>query len=207
MRVIQENALHKQHDDAFANSNAERLYLNGYWQTKSSFMLVRNNLLRILKPRDPLSSGAKAFIAKAKTSNSGFIHVRRGDYIHFMGDAGTLPVGYYSRSFSAMKTLGKSITHWMIFSEDADWARTNLGFVPNAEVIDYQSPNRDIEDLMVMKACSAGIIANSSFSWWAAALGDRPDRPIITPDRYWKSIGWAAEGWALPEWTQVAAWD
>ncbi len=207
MRVIQESAHSNKQDEDFANIKCERVYLNGYWQTNGSFMLIRNNLLPILKPRHPLSSGAEALIAKANAINTGFIHVRRGDYIHFMGDTGLLPVGYYSRSFSAMQGLSINIARWMIFSEDTAWAQANLNFIPNAEVVDYRSPNRDIEDLMIMKSCSAGIIANSSYSWWGAALGDRSDRPIITPDRYWKDGGRDSQGWALPEWIRVKAWD
>ena len=206
MTVIQETKpLRRQRwpDQAPAN----HVYLNGYWQTADHFLSVQDEMQRMIHPTAPLSSDADALIAKASTINTGFIHVRRGDYIHFMGDTGLLPVGYYSRSFSAMQGLGKNINRWMIFSEDAAWAQANLSFIPNAEIIDYGSPNRDIEDLMIMKSCSAGIIANSSYSWWGAALGDRSDRPIITPDRYWKDSGWDSQGWALPEWIRVKAWD
>jgi hypothetical protein len=29
------------------------------------------------------------------------------------------------------------------------------------------------------------IIANSSYSWWAAWLGDKPDQQVIIPDRWY----------------------
>jgi len=207
MQVIQEDPLHLKHDDELSDIAARRAYLNGYWQTNTPFMFVRNKLLPMLQPRNPLSSGAEALIAKARSKSVGFIHVRRGDYLNFMGEKGVLPVGYFSRALAKIQAAGKKVSHWLIFAEDDDWAQANLSFVSNAEIVDHQSTNRDVEDLMIMKCCSAGIIANSSYSWWGAALGDRPERTIITPDRYWKDSRWTADGWALPNWLQVRAWD
>jgi hypothetical protein len=207
MVVVQEDTTTRRDANESVDCSAKRIYLNGYWQTNRPFTRVRNQLLPMIQPKSRLSSGAAALIAKAESAQAGFIHVRRGDYLHYMGEKGALPVTYYSKALAKLREIGKKAANWMIFSEDTEWARTNLSFAPNAEVIDYPSPNRDIEDLMIMKACSAGVIANSSYSWWGAALGDRPDRPIITPDRYWPHTGWIAEGWALPEWTQVRAWD
>jgi hypothetical protein len=207
MQVVQEGPSHLRYEDEIAEITADRIYLNGYWQTGTPFTLVRDKLLAILRPRSPLSQGAKAFIAKAESGNSGFIHVRRGDYIHFVGENGVLPVSYYSTALAKLQDMGKKVSRWIIFSEDMEWARINLGFVPHAEIVDYQSHNRDIEDLMIMQACSAGIIANSSYSWWGAAIGDHPDRLIVTPDRYWAASALISEGWALPNWVSVRAWD
>ncbi len=206
MQVIQEDPPHLKHGDGLSENGAKRTYLNGYWQTNAPFMLVRNKLLATLQPKNPLSSGAEALIAKTRSKDAGFIHVRRGDYLHFMGEKGVLPVGYFSRALAKMRQMGKKISLWMIFSEDRIWALNNLGFVPNAEIIDYQSSNRDIEDLMIMKTCSAGIIANSSYSWWGAALGDHTDRLIVAPDYYWENSESKAINWALPNWSMVEAW-
>lgn len=207
MQVIQEVPFHLKNGADVLEIDDGRTYLNGYWQTNAPFMFVRDKLLPMLKPRKSLSSGAEALIAKADSKNTGFIHVRRGDYLHFMGEEGTLPVTYFSRALAKVKEAGKPVSSWLIFAEDNDWALANLGFVPNAEIVNYQSKNRDIEDLMIMKSCSAGIIANSSYSWWGAALGDHQDRPIIAPDRYWRAANWTTQGWALPHWTAIQGWS
>jgi len=207
MQVIQENADCRQTDAEVAGIARGRAYLNGYWQSNGHFLQVRDKLMTVLELRHPPSTGAVALIAKATSASSGFIHVRRGDYVHYMGEAGTLPVAYYAAALSQMQILGKQITNWLIFSDDTEWAQANLPMVPNAEFVSYRSAHRDAEDLMIMKACSAGIIANSSYSWWGAALGEQPHRPIITPNRYWKHSDWPVATWALPSWTQVKAWD
>jgi hypothetical protein len=123
-----------------------------------------------------------------------------------MGEDGLLPASYYSRALLKMRDIGKEVGHWMIFAEDLDWARANLSFVPNSEIVHYRSASRDIEDLMIMKACSAGIVANSSYSWWGAALGDRPNQPVVAPDRYWNQPDSSLSDWLLPNWDQVQAW-
>lgn len=206
MRVVQEETPPLSCDQEILQTNAKRIYLSGYWQTNRPFTLVRGKLLPQLKPRSPLSKGAQSLIAKADSGSTGFIHVRRGDYIRFMGETGTLSVHYYQRALAKLQAMGKKITNWLVFSEDGNWARANLGFVPNSEVVDYESPHRDIEDLMVMKSCCSGIIANSSYSWWGAALGDRPDRPIIAPNRYWQNAACTTKDWCLPHWHQADAW-
>ncbi len=206
MQVIQERPLQRTGHTDVTDAGTRRIYLNGYWQTQTSFIRMRDKLLPTIQPRRRLSSSAEAFIASAKSTKTGFIHVRRSDYIHFMGENGLLPVSYYSRALAKLQETGARVGHWMIFTEDADWAMANLGFVPNAKIVDYQSANRDIEDLMIMRDCSAGIIANSSYSWWGAALGDRPGRPIIAPDRYWKNANHDSSLWRLPFWHPVEAW-
>jgi hypothetical protein len=36
-----------------------------------------------------------------------------------------------------------------------------------------------------MSLASHHIIANSSYSWWAAWLGDKPDQQVIMPERWY----------------------
>lgn len=203
MAVIQETQPLRQQGWA-DQAPAKHSYLNGYWQTADHFLAVREELQMMIRPTAPILSAAKEWKSRVAERRTGFIHVRRGDYNSLVGEAGLLPLEYYKK---AIQTFGSSEWHWLVFSEDEDWARHNMVFIPSWEVVNYDSKNRDIEDLMIMKECAAGIIANSSYSWWAAALGERIDRPIIAPDRYWKNADSSLLSWALPSWTQVRAWD
>ena len=42
-----------------------------------------------------------------------------------------------------------------------------------------------LHDLHLMSLASHHIIANSSFSWWAAWLGDKPGHQVIMPNRWY----------------------
>jgi hypothetical protein len=183
--------------------SSQHIYLNGYWQTSNYFLAVREELQRKILSFPLTSSGAQDLSSRIHLRQSGFIHIRRGDYTTLVGDTGLLPVHYYQK---AVQMIGGTGWHWFVFSEDGDWARSNLGFLRSWELVNYASGNRDIEDLQLMAACKAGIIANSSYSWWGAALGERPGRPIFAPDRYWNRDGSDVDDWVLPEWRTVEGW-
>lgn len=183
--------------------SSQHIYLNGYWQTSNYFLAVREELQRKILSFPLTSSGAQDLSSRIHLRQSGFIHIRRGDYTTLVGDTGLLPVHYYQK---AVQMIGGTGWHWFVFSEDGDWARSNLGFLRSWELVNYASGNRDIEDLQLMAACKAGIIANSSYSWWGAALGERPGRPIFAPDRYWNRDGSDVHDWVLPEWRTVEGW-
>jgi hypothetical protein len=132
--------------------------------------------------------------------------VRRGDYITYGGEKAALPLQYYKDALQLLRSEGVNVHRWLVFSDDPNWTRSNFSFLTGAEFVDYQSVNRDVEDLMIMKYCAAGIIANSSYSWWGAALGSSVERPIVAPDRYWHNYPPLADQWSLPHWRHVGAW-
>jgi hypothetical protein len=184
-------------------SVCERIYLNGYWQTADHFLAVREELQRMIRPTTLMSSGARDWKSRIAQRQTGFIHIRRSDYCSLVGETGLLPLAYYEK---AVEYFAGSAWHWLVFSEDEEWARHNIGFLPSWDLVAYQSENRDIEDLLLMASCEGGIIANSSYSWWGAALGDRAQRIIVAPDRYWNREGSGNGEWTLPGWHTVEGW-
>lgn len=206
MKLIQETQIMRRRrwNDA---DGRDRLYLNGYWQTSDHFLQVRDELHRRLGFETRRASpGAAALLGAIRARPTAFVHVRRGDYTELMGESGLLSPGYYQRAAAALTGVAGNLS-WLVFAEDAEWAQANLNFLKDWHLVVYDSADRDIEDLVLMAACDAGIIANSSYSWWGAALGDRPGRPVIAPASYWNRPGTGLEEWALPGWHRVPGWD
>lgn len=109
------------------------------------------------------------------------IHVRRGDYLLPQNSFYTqLDFEYYSKALDNIKNL--SDYQILIFSNDIDWCKKNLNTLHTN--ITYVDGNSDYIDLCLMSLCDHNIIANSSFSWWAAYLNKNPNKIIVCPKNY-----------------------
>jgi hypothetical protein len=67
---------------------------------------------------------------------------------------------------------------YVIFSDDIDWCKSVFGI---SEEIYYIEGEEDYIDLYLMSMCTHNIIANSTFSWWAAWLNKNPDKVVVAP--------------------------
>lgn len=160
------------------------VFLKGYFQSWRYFKGSETDLRRKLDP-SKFASDRTATIAAAIRSapNPVMVHVRRGDYVTANSDVEIyklLEADYYE---PARETVRARISDpsYFIFSDDIGAARALLGHWPNAMFVSGFS---DLEDLMLMSFCRHFIIANSTFSWWAAWLGQKGDSFVIAPAKW-----------------------
>lgn len=110
------------------------------------------------------------------------VHVRRGDYLHHPAFA-VCDTGYYRRAMDRMRDQLES-PRFHIFSDDPEWCRSEFR-EPDTEVVDGGAASANpLHDLHLMSLARHHIIANSSYSWWAAWLGDNPGQQVIMPDQW-----------------------
>ena len=76
----------------------------------------------------------------------------------------------------------------IVFSDDPEWCQEQDIFADD-NILISQGNDADV-DLCLMTKCNYHIIANSSFSWWGAWLGD--SEKIIAPS-YWFADGCASK--------------
>lgn len=120
-----------------------------------------------------------------KASNSVFIHVRRGDYLspkYIKRFQGTCTLDYYNKAIHRIKEHIKSPT-FFIFSDDMNWAKRNIITNCKTIYIDWNTKENSPLDMFLMSQCKAGIIANSTFSYWGAQLGIS-NKFIIYPSKW-----------------------
>ena len=164
--------------------------LNGYWQSEKYFIERASTIRAELQP-PPFGEGPDAELeALLASTPSVFLHIRRDRYSPRLGS------GYYDSSIiSALSTLGNC--SFYVFGDDPEWARQYLDF--HGAPVHYM-PNDssdELRDFRLMAACRHAIVANSSFSWWAAWLRRHADKRVWTP---------STPGWPLKpasEWTKV----
>lgn len=105
------------------------------------------------------------------------IHVRRGDYVttHKNFYTNLFREGYYERAMDLFPGAD-----FLVFSDDIPWCKEQAVFAD----CDFSEGNDEVTDLNLMAGCEHNIIANSSFSWWAAYLNPNPNKKVIAP-KHW----------------------
>tara|TARA_Y100000593_G_C4244124_1_gene303745 strand:+ start:43 stop:891 length:849 start_codon:yes stop_codon:yes gene_type:complete len=148
--------------------------IKGYFQTekywKHAEELVRKELTFKSEFYDKASSNIENIRSKFKDLVS--IHVRRDDYLANPNHP-VLSIEYYQQ---AINNFNDKEYAFVVFSDDIQWCKDNFG---DDERIFYSEGNIDYIDLCMMSLCDHNIIANSTFSWWAAWLNTNKDKRVF----------------------------
>jgi hypothetical protein len=156
-------------------------YLVGYWQSDRFFRDVESSIRSQFKPSVSLSVETRQIQERMLNSSSIAIHIRRGDYITAKPMAvRNLGLGYYKKCID-MQLERRPNSEVYVFSNDLAWCRENLNLNCPIHFVDHNSTASANEDLWLMTAAESIIIANSTFSWWGAFLGNRRDRIVYAP--------------------------
>ncbi len=176
--------------------------LHGYWQSERYIRAIRPVLQLDFKLRQGPSAEMLAWAQRMRSSSesghaSVMLHVRRGDYVSLPSAAahhGLCSLSYYEQALQALQDQHGPLEVFA-FSDDpawvAAWAAQALKPLHACHVVSLAAPNdRPAEhDLWLMQQCQHHIIANSSYSWWAAWLGQRSSTTVIAPKAWMKAPG------------------
>ena len=153
-------------------------FLKGYWQSEKYFKNAEGLIRQKLSFPEITDAVNKETLQRIQSSNSVSLHVRRGDYLTD-GRACTLGLNYYNAAISHLKEKTKDLVFY-VFSDDIEWARQNVREASTV-FINGNKGDKSYIDMQLMSACKHNIIANSSFSWWAAWLNNNASKIVIAP--------------------------
>ncbi len=162
-------------------------YYNGYWADHRYFDNFRGDLLAEFSLKKPLDNKNSKFLKGFENTFVCSLHIRRGDFLKYPEYCGICDLDYYQKAINIIKNKTEKQIRFLVFSNDLDWCRENLlNSFGNNEVVyvDWNKGYESYKDMILMSKCNANIIANSSFSWWAAYLNEVPDRIIISPSKF-----------------------
>ena len=175
------------------------IHLTGYWQNYRYFDQYRQDLLRQYIPKAPFRPEIQEQLSTLRSTNSAAIHIRRGDYVNFKGGKCLSPT-YYRKALNLLQQSAGPDLRLYIFSDDIPYVKQALSTLPSPIFLSDSLTLTDLEEFYLMSACRHQIIANSTFSWWAAYLNPNLSRRVIAP---------LADLWTndfyLPDWTAIQA--
>ena len=168
-------------NDWFRKDNA--MIHHGYWQDKKYLTEVgapkfKQSLI--------LNEANEEMLSHILTTNSVAVHIRRGDYLIerfrvMYGDICTTE--YYQKAMAIIEEHNKDLTYFF-FSDDIDYVKTNFD-IPNKVIVDINRGENSFYDIYLMSKCKNMIIANSSFSCWAAY--ENENKGVIVAPSKWRN--------------------
>lgn len=184
------------------------VYLEGHWQSEGYFKDIESQVRQDLRFTPPTDSANQKMVAHILTKPAVAIHLRYFDAPGLASTSGSqnnTPGDYYNRAISEMEQLVDH-AHYFIFSDQPDEARARIS-LPDSRVTLIRHNLGDsmaYADLWLMSQCRHFIIANSTFSWWGAWLGEHPDKIVIAPSFEQRTgNGWGFVGLLPDHWLSI----
>jgi hypothetical protein len=167
------------------------VYLDGYFQSYKYFVGYEDFIKTIFAfPFDKLDQINKELLITIKSTNAISIHIRRGDYVSDKITAeyhGICSIEYYLEAISLLASINKDFTI-VFFSDDSAWVKEQFEDLSYSKIfVDHNKDDNSWKDMLLMSSCAHNIIANSSFSWWAAWLNENPEKTVIAPKEWFKT--------------------
>jgi Glycosyl transferase family 11 len=159
-------------------------YLWGFFQSERYFSSVADDVGRTLRlPSVPLPAPMRSRTTVA-------VSFRRGDYVRLGWE---LPLDYYERALELVAREVQDPT-FLLFGDDPVFLAFAVPWVARfgPAVSAYEIAADELSHLALLATCDHSVIANSSFAWWGAWLGDRRSsgrRLVVAPEQYRRNWG------------------
>tara|TARA_R100000908_G_scaffold3847_1_gene1857 strand:+ start:3787 stop:4572 length:786 start_codon:yes stop_codon:yes gene_type:complete len=146
--------------------------LDGYYQSEKYFVHRKAEIKDMFAIPDKINNFISRNFSSLLEKNTCAVHIRRGDYLKYKEYHTNLGEDYYSKCFSAFEN-----THYVFFSDDIEWCKERFSYLDAT----FVNTGFDVIDFFLMSKMKNNIIANSSFSWWAAWLNENENKRVIAP--------------------------
>jgi hypothetical protein len=182
-------------------------YIKGYFQSYKYFENQEDLIREIFSfPIESLDERNSVLLSKLQSETTISVHIRRGDYVtnkktqQFHGNCN---LEYYLNAISLLASKNKEFT-LVFFSDDNQWVKEQFETLTYSKIfVDHNTNQNSWIDMFLMSFCSHNIIANSSFSWWAAYLNKYSDKIVIAPKKWFADSEIDTNDLIPPEWIRL----
>ncbi len=150
----------------------------GNFQTEKYFSMYRKEILNDFSFKQDIKEKCLSMLEKMKKDNKQLVslHIRRGDYVNLQNFHPLCTLEYYKNCIERFQNA-----KFAIFSDDIEWCKSKFSFIDD---VVYSESDNPYVDLCLMSMCDHNIIANSSYSWWAAWLNSNPHKIVYAPKNW-----------------------
>ncbi len=121
------------------------------------------------------------------------VHFRRGDLLKKCNSAFAIQSPSYYEQAARLVAERTGATRFYVFTDDPAWARTAVKLPGTTTIVSGPAGGSAIDDFRLMQLATHVVMSNSTFSWWAAWLGERPGSCIVAP------AAWNVKGCRQPQ--------
>jgi len=174
-------------------------FIEGYFQSYNYFDKYRNEIIQNLNFEIIEDKIYLKFQEKIKLSKQPIcIHIRtvqKSEKTSKVEEKELLDFNFYNKAIKQMSEKFGKKSNFFVFARDLQWAKKNLPEGYNYTFIDTNIKN-DLYEFILMSNCKNFIIANSTFSWWAAYISnssnvfyrEQTNQIIGVKDSYFPSV-------------------
>ena len=198
--VIEETADTSYQGHILSTAYKSNPYFIGYWACHRYYAGVQDRLRAELAPPPPQAPEALALLEQIEATNSCMVHWR--SYVEEVSVRHPALNDYYTEALRLIEARHPD-AHFFVFSDRPDLIGKAIDTVrPNMTLVDLSSlgeAEQSLAEFYLMYRCKHAIIGDSTFSWWAAWLGDRAQKSVVAPGGL---SPWGRD-WAPPMWTLI----
>ena len=179
------------------NNQHQVKMLVGYFQSSKYFDVYKDKIFQLLKISNKQLILKVLYENKINFDNTISLHFRLGDYKKFPEIYPILTTEYYINSLNYILTQttnkNKDEKNILYFCEDADLTQV-LEMIKRLQQVftelTFERADNTLSDwqqMLLMSLCKDNIIANSTFSWWAAYFNPNPCKTVCYPETWFNS--------------------
>lgn len=172
---------------------AEELAVDGYFQHEHCFLpeavAIKTDLMNFRSQR-LAGRGLQRLCSRTVG-----LHVRRSDYQHL----GVCADEYYLESIRWFQRKFAGDVEFFVFTDEPLYTSNMLGALAGVARVTVVNTGDHLSDFLLLSTCDHFVVANSTFSWWAAYLGETSNSIVFAPTAPWllgSELNPAPDRWA-----------